>query len=133
MPSRPQELERLSEACSTLVRARNHRASELPAQAQGLGVVVVPTVGTAAFGVGEDPRTISAVDADGVALAAIQALTARVEAQEVELAALRADVAALEAARGWTLGWPLAAGLGVLGALAGVWCAGRVRGARSRG
>lgn len=28
----------------------------------------------AAFGVGEDPRRISTVDADGVALAAIQAL-----------------------------------------------------------
>jgi trimeric autotransporter adhesin len=45
----------------------------------------------AAFGVGEDARHISTVDADGVALAAIQALTQ-------ENAALHARVAALERA-----------------------------------
>jgi hypothetical protein len=43
----------------------------------------------AAFGVGNDDRMIMAVDANGVCLAAIQALAARVEALEAELAAAR--------------------------------------------
>ncbi|HXJ83492.1 MAG TPA: tail fiber domain-containing protein [Candidatus Methylomirabilis sp.] len=51
----------------------------------------------AAFQVGPDDRHIDLIDANGVALAAIQALTRRVETQEVELAALRA---ALERVQG---------------------------------
>lgn len=43
----------------------------------------------ATFGLGHDPRFISTVDADGVALAAIQALYERVVALEAELEALR--------------------------------------------
>jgi hypothetical protein len=43
----------------------------------------------AAFGVGNDDRTIATVDADGVALAAIQALNAKVESQREEIARLR--------------------------------------------
>jgi hypothetical protein len=51
----------------------------------------------AAFGLGEGPTTISAVDADGVALAAIQGLYHVVQAQDAEIAALTERVAALEA------------------------------------
>ena len=50
----------------------------------------------AAFEVGPDDRHIDLVDANGVALAAIQALARRVETQEVELTALRAALARLE-------------------------------------
>ena len=53
----------------------------------------------AAFGLGEDRRRINALDADGVALAGIQALEARTradgEARDGENAALRAELAAL--------------------------------------
>jgi hypothetical protein len=53
----------------------------------------------AAFGLGEDPLRISTIDADGIALRAIQALEARDreanEAQAAEIAALRARIAAL--------------------------------------
>ena len=43
---------------------------------------------SAAFGLGDDDKTISTVDPDGVALAAIQGLNAKLEA---ELAALRVE------------------------------------------
>lgn len=46
----------------------------------------------AAFGLGHDPRYIGSVDADGVALAAIQGLNAKLESEN---AALRAEIAAL--------------------------------------
>ena len=46
----------------------------------------------AAFGLGEDERHIAVVDADGIALAAIQAMYARVRALEAENAALRREV-----------------------------------------
>ena len=49
----------------------------------------------AAFGVGESDKQINLLDANGVALAAIQALTAQVQAQQVELAQLRAELAAV--------------------------------------
>lgn len=52
----------------------------------------------AAFGVGEDDRHISTVDADGVALAAIQALYRLVKERDAQIAALEARVAALERA-----------------------------------
>ena len=55
-----------------------------------------------AFGVGPDDRHIDLIDASGVALAAIQALAQRVEAQETELAALRATLAGLETGAGPT-------------------------------
>jgi hypothetical protein len=58
----------------------------------------------AAFGLGEDDQQISAVDADGVALAAIQGLyqrlqerEAQVEAQQGRIEALEARLASLEA------------------------------------
>jgi hypothetical protein len=50
----------------------------------------------AAFGVGPDERHISMVDADGVALAAIQALTRMVDDQRAELARLKARLESLE-------------------------------------
>jgi hypothetical protein len=50
----------------------------------------------AAFSLGEDDRYISSVDADGVALAAIQALYQLVQEKDVQIAALEARVAALE-------------------------------------
>jgi hypothetical protein len=50
----------------------------------------------AAFGVGEDDRHISTVDADGVALAAIQALYGLVQERDLQIAALEQRVAALE-------------------------------------
>lgn len=48
----------------------------------------------AAFGVGEDARRIATVDADGVALAAIQGLNAKLEAEVAALAAENARLAA---------------------------------------
>jgi hypothetical protein len=52
----------------------------------------------AAFGVGEDDRHISTVDADGVALAAIQGLYQLMQEQNAQIVALEARVAALEQA-----------------------------------
>jgi hypothetical protein len=52
----------------------------------------------AAFSVGEDERHISTVDADVVALAAIQALYRLVKERDAQIAALEARVAALEGA-----------------------------------
>ena len=49
----------------------------------------------AAFGLGSDERSISSVDAQGVALAAIQGLNTKVEAQMQEIAELKATVARL--------------------------------------
>ena len=49
----------------------------------------------AAFGVGEGERTISTVDADGVALASIQAVYDRLQDKEGEIAALKAENLAL--------------------------------------
>jgi hypothetical protein len=49
-----------------------------------------------AFNVGPDDRHIDLIDANGVALAAIQALALRCEAQSTELAGLRARLARLE-------------------------------------
>jgi cell division protein FtsB len=53
----------------------------------------------AIFGLGEDERTIATVDADGVALAAIQGLHRKLEAErdalKAENAALRAESAEL--------------------------------------
>ena len=50
----------------------------------------------AAFEVGEDERYISAVDADGVALAAIQGLYQIVQEKDAQITALEARLAALE-------------------------------------
>lgn len=51
----------------------------------------------AAFGLGEDDRHISTVDADGVALAAIQALHQLTQDQAAQLATQQAQITALEA------------------------------------
>jgi hypothetical protein len=51
----------------------------------------------ATFGLGEDERYISTIDADGVALAAIQGLHALVVEKEAKILALRGAVATLEA------------------------------------
>lgn len=73
----------------------------------------------AAFGLGTDSTSIATVDADGVALAAAQALEARTREQNTRLDALQAEntelrarLDALEGERG-----PLAAGLPVAAAL----------------
>jgi len=50
-----------------------------------------------AFGLGEDEKHINTVDADGVALAAIQGLAQQNQAQQAEIAALKARLAVLEA------------------------------------
>jgi hypothetical protein len=53
----------------------------------------------AAFGLGDDEKTIATVDADGVALAAIQGLNAKLETQlaerDAQIRAMRAEIAAL--------------------------------------
>jgi len=51
----------------------------------------------AAFGLGSDDQHIATVDADGVALAAIQGLNEKLEAEN---AALKARLAAIEAQLG---------------------------------
>jgi hypothetical protein len=60
-----------------------------------------------AFGLGADDRHIATVDADGVALAAIQGLNARLEtelrAKDRELDAMRAEMAEIRALLGQTL------------------------------
>ncbi|MFN7978211.1 MAG: hypothetical protein U0P30_08755 [Vicinamibacterales bacterium] len=53
----------------------------------------------AAFGLGADPLGIDTVDADGIALAGVQALEARTAALRRELEALRAEVARLRSRR----------------------------------
>jgi len=50
----------------------------------------------AAFGVGESDRTITTVDADGVALAAIQALNDKLNEKEVRIDLLEKELAALK-------------------------------------
>lgn len=53
----------------------------------------------AAFGLGADDRHIVTVDESGVALAAIQALNAKVEEQQREIADLRERLSAAESLR----------------------------------
>ena len=50
----------------------------------------------AAFGLGEDDKHIATVDADGVALAAIQGLNQKLEEQRAENAELKQRLEALE-------------------------------------
>jgi hypothetical protein len=50
----------------------------------------------AAFGLGTDERHIATVDADGVALAAIQGLNQKLEATRAENAELRQELAAIK-------------------------------------
>jgi hypothetical protein len=77
----------------------------------------------AAFGVGEDERHITTIDADGVAFAAIQGLNAKLESEVETLRAhnaqLEARLAALEGLAGAQHAVPLPfvviAGLGLLG------------------
>jgi hypothetical protein len=54
---------------------------------------------TVAFGLGEDPLRISTIDADGIALRAIQALEARTRELMQENAELKARLVRLEAQR----------------------------------
>ncbi len=72
-----------------------------------------------AFGVGEDDEHISTIDADGVALAAIQGLYERLQAQEAQIARLEARLDVLErGSRPRTTvppSWLLAGGLAVGG------------------
>ena len=51
----------------------------------------------AAFGVGPDDKHITTVDADGVALAAIQGLNQKVEAQQSELQQKQTEITELKA------------------------------------
>jgi hypothetical protein len=53
----------------------------------------------AAFGVGEDDKYISLVDANGVTMAAIQALYRMIQEKEAQISALRAEVDALKKQR----------------------------------
>lgn len=50
----------------------------------------------AAFGLGESDRRINTVDADGVALAAIQGLNQKLEGKQARIEALEATVAELK-------------------------------------
>ena len=88
----------------------------------------------AAFGLGEEDTRISTVDADGVALAAIQGLHAENQALKAEISALEARVTALEqagetartpAGSGAALPWLLAGGVVLAG---GTWGVTRRRG-----
>ena len=74
------------------IQTWNYRAQ--PAEVRHMG----PTAQDfqAAFQIGASDRTIAAVDADGVALAAIQALHQHVLRQEREIQALQEQLRALE-------------------------------------
>jgi hypothetical protein len=69
-------------------------AQRAPFRADGAGI-------KAAFDVGIDDKTIATVDADGIALATIQALNAKLEAEReaknVEIAAPRVELADIRA------------------------------------
>ena len=54
----------------------------------------------AAFGVGEDDKRITTIDADGVALGAIQGLHELLEEKDAQITALRARLEKVEAALG---------------------------------
>jgi hypothetical protein len=74
----------------------------------------------AAFDLGEDDRHISAVDADGVALAAIQGLYRVVQEQEAQIAALEQTSKANNSTTstlslGIPAAWPLLAGFCLTG------------------
>lgn len=77
----------------------------------------------AAFGLGDDERAIGSVDADGIALAAVQALEVRTSKQAAELESLKAEnkelckrLDALDSRTGMrAAGLPLTATLIVLG------------------
>jgi hypothetical protein len=83
----------------------------------------------AAFGVGEDDKHISTVDADGVALAAIQGLYALLQERDAQVADLEARLTALEQRVGTSGssrpsvpgGWLLLGGLVVVGLTVGRW------------
>jgi hypothetical protein len=53
-----------------------------------------------AFGVGYDDKTIATIDADGVALAAIQGLHQMMQQQDREIARLKRKLLAIEAKLG---------------------------------
>lgn len=81
-----------------------------------------------AFGLGQDSLSIGTVDADGVALAGVQALEARARAQAAEITALRARLDALErraatpaAGPNALAQLPLAAGLLMAGLVLAFW------------
>jgi hypothetical protein len=65
----------------------------------------------AAFGVGEDARHISTIDADGVALASIQGLQQLVQEKDAQIVALEARVTALEQTNRISHYWLLAGAL----------------------
>lgn len=75
------------------IRTWNYR--DQPAHVRHVGPMAQDFA--AAFGVGEDDRSIHAVDSAGVALAAIQALYAMIRDRDAELARLRAEVENLKA------------------------------------
>lgn len=54
----------------------------------------------AAFGLGEDPLKVSTIDADGIALRAIQALEARTRAYEARIQMLEQEIAAMRSNAG---------------------------------
>jgi hypothetical protein len=68
----------------------------------------------AAYGLGEGEKTITGVDADGVALAAIQGLYTVVQEKEARISALEATVAALQADAGQARDAEAAGGYGQL-------------------
>jgi len=76
----------------------------------------------AAFGLGEDDKHIATVDADGVALAAIQGLNTKLDAREQEITQLRQEITLLKQSHSpvvspsLTLSWSVV--LLVLGSLA---------------
>jgi hypothetical protein len=90
MPVNPLEI--LSKVVAMPVTSWNYKNSS-----EGLHVGPMAEDFKAAFGLGDDEKHIGTVDADGVALAAIQGLNLKLEASEQENAALKARLDALEA------------------------------------
>lgn len=91
----PLDVQRVLDAVGRLpIREWSYRASP---EVRHLGPMAQDF--QAAFGVGADDRHIAMVDADGVALASIQALRQLVAAQQAEIAELRAQMAELRVQR----------------------------------
>jgi hypothetical protein len=93
--ARVDERETLTQLATVPIETWNYKSQ--PASIRDIGPMTQDF--RVAFGVGEDDTQINTVDADGVALAAIQGVSRLAQEKDAQSAALAARVSALEAAR----------------------------------